>query len=132
MPDKNSATIFLVDDDPMFREMLRDKLIANNNTYEICEFSTGEQCLRSMDLNPDVVILDYHLDNLQKDAANGMEILKTIKEENENLPVIILSSQAKYGVAMDLIIKGAYYYIRKDEESAFDETNKLINEVLGF
>ena len=45
-------------------------------------FSTqGKECLGHLSESPEVIVLDYYLNTVQKDAANGMEILQLIKDE---------------------------------------------------
>lgn len=89
--------IFIVDDDNMMLEMLRDR-IGQHASNTVLTFSTGEDCLKHVAENPDVIILDYYLNSKNPDASNGMEILKAIKKYNPNIHVIFLSGQERYGV----------------------------------
>ena len=120
-------SIFIVDDDPFMLESLKDYL-TREVPHKISVFATGEECLKHIAEKPDIVILDYFLDALSKDAASGMEILKTIKKHYPRLPVIILSSQEKYAVAMQTIQKGADQYVVKDK-LAFEKIDSLIKEL---
>ena len=54
-----------------------------------------------------------------------MEILQAIKKESPGTHVIMLSSQERYGVAMQTLIKGAEQYVIKDE-SAFEKIADMI------
>jgi CheY-like chemotaxis protein len=47
-----------------------------------------------------MIILDYHLDGIDKNAMNGIETLDKIKEFNQDIPVVMLSSQDKIDVAI--------------------------------
>lgn len=116
--------IFIVDDDPMLTEALRDYL-TRNVAHEIHCFATGESCLQQLVLNPDVMILDYHLNTVEKDAANGMEILQAVKKNYPKIEIIMLSSQESYVVAMQTIQKGAEQYVIKDKD-AFEKVSQLI------
>ncbi len=62
---------------------------------------------------------------MNKDAVDGLEILKTIRKHTTNVRVIMLSSQEKYGVALTTVMKEAEQYVIKDEE-AFEKISKLI------
>jgi DNA-binding response OmpR family regulator len=54
----NSKTeIFIVDDEPLLTEMLRDYLKEQDASLAITSFPTGEACLQSLDQNPDLVVL---------------------------------------------------------------------------
>ncbi len=47
--------------------------------FTIETFATGELCLENLSHKPDVIILDYHLDGIDKNAMNGIETLDKIK-----------------------------------------------------
>lgn len=119
--------IFIVDDDQMLTEALSDYL-TRNAAHQITCFATGEACLKHLHENPDIIILDYYLDTVQKDAANGIEVLKAIKQHHGNIHVIMLSSQEKYGIAMQTIQKGAEQYVIKDGD-AFANIEKMIEKM---
>jgi two-component system OmpR family response regulator len=70
-----------------------------------------------MNEQPDIVVLDYYMDSVKKNAANGMEILKSIKKSYPTVHVIMLSNQEQYGVALQTLQKGAVQYVIKDEEA---------------
>ncbi len=119
--------IFVVDDNVMFAEMLKDHL-SNNPVYKVSVFNTGEECIKNLYLNPDLIILDFHLNDVFKEAANGLEILEEIKNQESLAHVIIMSSQTSYGVAAQTIAKGAEQYIIKDENS-FDQIDKILKKI---
>ena len=52
--------VFLVDDEPIQNEMLKD-FLTERYTYEIKVFDNGEEAMAQMHLNPEIVVLDYHL-----------------------------------------------------------------------
>jgi DNA-binding NarL/FixJ family response regulator len=117
--------IFIVDDDAMLAEALKDWL-TRKIPHQISTFETGEACLQSLFDNPDVVVLDYYLNTVSKDAANGLEILKQIKKYDPAIHVILLSSQENYRIALQTIQKGAEQYVVKDE-NAFERVAEMIN-----
>ena len=89
-------------------------------------FATGELCVKNLSQKPDVIILDYHLDSVEKNAMNGIETLDKIKAFNPNIPVIMLSSQDKIEVAINCMHHKAFDYIVKSE-TAFIRLQKAIN-----
>ena len=119
--------IFIVDDDPMLREALQDYL-TRKIPHQIRLFNTGEECFEFMAENPDVIILDYYLNTVSKDAADGMKILEQLKKHYPQIHVIVLSSQEHYGIAMQTIQKGAEHYVVKDEKS-FETIAAIINDI---
>ena len=122
---KSNPMIFIVDDEILLSEMLTDYLKDQYEGFQIQSFSTGEACLQSLDEQPDVVVLDYYLNSKERDAANGIDILKQIKKRNKALPVIMLSSQESYGTAAQTILYGAVHYVIKGQD-AFKEIFELI------
>ncbi len=119
--------IFLVDDEPIQNEMLKDYL-NERFIYEIKTFDNGEEMLKSMDLKPEIMVLDYHLSAHKPDAKNGVEILKLVKERHPEVQVIMLSGQDKIDVAIDSMKYGAYDYVVKGE-TAFSRTENIINNI---
>ena len=119
--------IFIVDEDVMLTEALKDWL-TRKIPHQVTVFNTGEECLEHFSDKPDVVVLDYYLNTVSKDAANGIEILKAIKKYDPSIHVIILSSQEHYGIATQTIMKGAEHYVIKDE-NAFEKIASIINEL---
>jgi len=122
---KEKTKIFIVDDEPLLSEMLTDYLKDKNPGLVIKSFPTGEACLKNLYENPDAVILDYHLNSKEKDALNGIDILKEINKRDKNIPVIMLSSQKSYAIATQTIMYGAVHYVIKGQE-AFNEIYELI------
>ena len=119
--------IFIVDDNEMFAQMLNDHL-SENPEFSVSVFKTGEDCLKNLFQNPDLIILDYYLNDESKDAADGLEILSEIKEHNEKIHVIMLSGQEHYGIALQTIAKGAAQYVIKDDH-AFEKISEYLKEL---
>jgi DNA-binding NtrC family response regulator len=125
MNKKMVKKVFIVDDDDMMAMALEDHL-TRNTLHEIHVFTTGEECIKNLRMQPDVIILDYNLNSVQKEAANGMAILDAIKKLNRDIPVVLFSSQDAYSVALQSINKGATQYVIKDEK-AFDNIVAICN-----
>jgi DNA-binding NarL/FixJ family response regulator len=81
--------------------------------------------------NPDVIILDYHLDGIDKNAMNGIETLDKIKIANPDIPVVMLSSQDKIEVAINCMHHGAIDYVVKSE-TAFMRLQKIITDIFSY
>lgn len=119
--------IFLVDDEPIQNEMLKDYL-SERFLYEIKTFESGEDMLQQMHLNPEIVVLDFHLSAHIPNAKNGVEILKAVKDQYPDVQVIMLSGQDKIDVAVDSMKYGAYDYVIKGE-TAFSRMENILNNV---
>lgn len=123
----NKRYIFLVDDEPIQNEMLKD-FLNERFVYDIKTFDSGEQMLQNMHLNPEIVVLDYHLSAHKENAKNGVEILKAIKHHHPDTQVLIISGQDKIDVAVDSMKYGAYDYVVKGE-TAFSRTENILNNI---
>ena len=86
--------IFIVDDDLFYLSLLKKEL-SKNSKFSIHTFSKGEDCLNYLSLNPDLVILDYHLNGKHSYAKNGAIIAQEIKEKSPQTETIIISSNHK-------------------------------------
>jgi two-component system OmpR family response regulator len=122
--------ITIVDDDPAMTEMLSDFFSSKFPGSVVTPFSTGESALSGIFSEPDAIILDYHLDSANPVAMNGLQVLKKLKDQFPNVPVIFLSSQEKTEIAANTMKFGAYDYIVKNE-SAFHRLEILLNNIQG-
>lgn len=124
MKSQNEILLFLVDDDALFLKSLEIEF-SEHSDFVIETFATGELCIESISDNPDVIILDYLLDDIEKGAMNGVETLDKIKEFNPEIPVIMLSAQDKIEVAINCMHHKAFDYVVKSE-TAFLRLQKII------
>jgi len=122
--------LFLVDDDALFLKSLEIEF-SNNTESAIKTFATGELCLDNLPHNPDVIILDYHLNSIDRNAINGLETLDRIKAINPHTPVIMLSSQDKIEVAVNCMKHQAFDYIVKSE-TAFVRLQRAITTIFHY
>ncbi|MEY4541744.1 MAG: Chemotaxis response regulator protein-glutamate methylesterase [Bacteroidota bacterium] len=117
MNKDNQIVLFLVDDDALFLKSLEIEFL-NYPKFAVQTFATGELCLASLadkSNKPEIIILDYNLDGIEKNAMNGMETLDKIKAKYDKMPVIMLSSQDKIEIAVDCMHHKAADYIVKSE-----------------
>ena len=105
----NVYTIFIVEDDPWYGEILQYHLNLNPD-YKVSLFKTGQECLDKMGLKPDLITLDFSLPDLR-----GDKLFKKIREINPNVPVIMISAQEDISVAVNLLKMGVSDYLIKDE-----------------
>lgn len=120
--------LFLVDDDALFLKSLEIDFL-NESDFEIETFATGELCIANLSNNPDVIILDFHLNGIDKNAMNGIDTLDLINT-HYNIPVIMLSSQDKIDIAVKCMHHNAFDYVVKSE-TAFLRLQKNIATLLN-
>ncbi len=122
--------LFLVDDDALFLKSLEIEFMENGD-FIIETYATGELCVKNLTHSPDVIILDYHLDGINKNAMNGMDTLDKIKAFNQDIPVVMLSSQDKIEVAINCMHHRAFDYVVKSE-TAFVRLQKIITTIFSY
>jgi two-component system, OmpR family, response regulator len=130
MNNDKKIKLFLVDDDVVFLKLLEIEFQWKAD-FTITTFATGELCIENLSQGPDVIILDYLLDGIDKAAMNGIETLDKIKTFNPDIPVIMLSAQDKIDVAISCMHHGAFDYVVKSE-TAFLRLQKIINTIFRF
>ena len=130
MKTENKIKLFLVDDDALFLKSLEIEFMEHAD-FIIETYATGELCMKSLSNNPDVIILDYQLDGIEKDAMNGMATLDKIKSYNPDIPVVMLSSQDKIEVAVNCMHHKAFDYVVKSE-TAFVRLQKIITTIFQY
>ncbi|MBA4317859.1 MAG: response regulator [Flavobacterium sp.] len=135
MKNENKIKLFLVDDDALFLKSLEIEFTEHadftEDEYTIETYATGELCMENLSHEPDVIILDYHLDGIDKTAMNGLETLDKIKAFNKDMPVVMLSSQDKIEVAINCMHHKAFDYVVKSETS-FLRLQKIITTIFQY
>ena len=130
MKKENKIKLFLVDDDVVFLKLLEIEFLEHAD-FDIETYVTGELCLKNLSHCPDVIILDYYLDGIEKGAINGIQVLDKIKSYNPDIPVIMLSCQDKIDVAINCMHHRAYDYVVKSE-TAFLRLKKIITNIFKY
>ncbi|MBT5530362.1 MAG: response regulator [Cytophagia bacterium] len=115
-------TIAIIDDEPLIREYLLDFLTGEN--YHVNTFSSGEEALPIIKENPpDLILLDLKLPGM-----SGMEILKSLKHDNPEIIIIIITGHGDISASVEAIKQGAWDFILKPAELA--EINYTIQRAL--
>jgi DNA-binding response OmpR family regulator len=103
--------IWIVEDDPTYHEMLLSYLKVLGHAAQ--GFFSGEALLSQISHKPDVVILDHNLGSGMK----GVDVLRQIKYEKSNIPVIYISGEEQVSLVSDVYRSGSEDYIGKDSAS---------------
>ncbi len=117
--------IHVIEDDKVFNKLIENtlKLVPD---FEVAPFFNGNDFLRNLPDNPDIVTLDLGLPDF-----SGEALLKKIKKFNPDIEVIIISGQDNISLAVQLLKEGAYDYITKDEnikERLLHSINNIVNK----
>jgi two-component system KDP operon response regulator KdpE len=98
--------ILVIDDEPPIRKLLRMGL--NTQGYEVLEAPNGKTGLELLAQNPDLVILDLGLPDVE-----GLELLRTIRGRKEGVPIVVLSSRGDEAGKVQALDLGADDYVTK-------------------
>jgi DNA-binding NarL/FixJ family response regulator len=117
--------VFIVDDHAMFRDGLR-RLIEMEDDLAVCgDAPDAETGLRELPTaGADLVIVDISLDE-----TNGIDLLKSIKRDYEDLPVLVVSMHSETLYGDRALRAGAMGYVMKSEPAA--TVIGAIRKVLG-
>ena len=122
--------IFIVDDDKVILNLL-EYTFKSRDGFEVRTFNSGEECLKNMNMMPDLIVLD-HLFYLQgKESMSGLETLKELRRLDLKVPVIILSGQEDLTLIREFILNGAMKYIPK-EDYFIDVLVESVERIVSF
>jgi two-component system, NtrC family, response regulator AtoC len=111
--------IFVVEDNEWYNKLLVYTLSLNPD-YEVRSFFNARDFLNCLNESPDIVTLDYRLPDL-----SGLDVLKRIRQENDDVQVILISEQEDIDLVVTLLKMGAYDYITKSN----DIKERLLNTI---
>lgn len=114
-----NSKVFIVEDDA-FSSLLLKKHITDLGFHDISEYQSGLSCLEDLYQNPEIILLDHQMDEL-----DGFDTLVKIKRQIPNAFVIMVSSQEDMKTTIKLLKFGAFDYIVKDEEELQNLDNAL-------
>ena len=103
------SSILIVDDERDIRELIGD--ILRDEGYTVRLAGSSDSCMAEINAEPPaLMILDIWLKDSRMD---GIDILKTVKRSNPDVPVVIISGHGNIEIAVAAIRQGAYDFIEK-------------------
>jgi two-component system nitrogen regulation response regulator NtrX len=103
------SSILIVDDEKDIRELIAD--ILKDEGYAVRLAGNSDDCMAEINAEPPaLMILDIWLKDSRMD---GIDILKTVKRDNPDVPVVIISGHGNIEIAVAAIKQGAYDFIEK-------------------
>jgi two-component system KDP operon response regulator KdpE len=98
--------VLVVDDEPPIRKLLR--LGLSTQGYDILDAPSGKVALELIAQKPDLIILDLGLPDI-----DGLELLRRMRETNEGVPIVVLSSRGEEAAKVRALDLGADDYVTK-------------------
>lgn len=103
------SDILIVDDERDIRELISD--ILRDEGYSTRTVGNSDDCMAQINADPPaLIILDIWLKDSRMD---GIDILKTVKRDNPDIPIVIISGHGNIEIAVAAIKQGAYDFIEK-------------------
>ncbi|MGA7971465.1 MAG: response regulator transcription factor [Pseudolabrys sp.] len=99
-------TVLVIDDEPPIRKLLRMGLATEG--YEVLEAPNGKCALDLMARQPDVIILDLGLPDMQ-----GLDLLRMLRAQSEGAAIVVLSSRGDEPGKVEALDSGADDYVTK-------------------
>jgi two-component system KDP operon response regulator KdpE len=96
----------VIDDEAPIRKLLRMGLASQG--YEVLDAPNGKTALTLLARKPDLVILDLGLPDVE-----GLELLRALRERQESLPIVVLSSRGDEAGKVAALDLGADDYVTK-------------------
>jgi two-component system NarL family response regulator len=110
-PQGQPIRVLVVDDQPVFTEMLRVVLDMQPDIEVVGMAFTGEQAVRlALDTRPEVVLVDYHMPDI-----SGLDVIQRLKAEGIDTTVVVLTGDTDEAVMAEAIAAGAAGYITKQQ-----------------
>jgi len=129
MADKKKL-VFVVEDNPLQQKMLQVHFEQTLGNYDVRQFVTPGELMKSLELRPHAVVLDHFYDGQTK---TGLDYLGEIRREYKHIPIIYHTTLDDDAVRKNVMDLGAEMYIVKDAASlvrlrtALDNIQEKIN-----
>ena len=120
----------IVDDSGFMRLVLKKIVSSNDNLEYIWDASDGQEAIEKNFSNPaDVIISDMEMPNM-----DGLDLIKTLRDKNQNVECIIVSGQHESGAPkiIEAIRLGAVGFVSKNDESGqsnLETMGSALNEI---
>ena len=99
---ENSQSVLVVEDNSLHLELIEHALKKELKNIQILGASNAAECMQIIgDVDLDLVILDYSLPD-----QNGIQVLESMRKQNPQLPVLIVTGQGNEKIAVQAIKKG--------------------------
>lgn len=117
------GVVLVVDDERRVRESVR--VILEDEGYSVIEADDGESALKRVaEDRPEAVLLDVWMPGM-----DGIETLKGIKQQDQDLPVIIMSGHGNIETAVNATKLGAFDFLEKP--LSLDRLNLVLRNALS-
>lgn len=121
--------IFFVDDEKVMLNLL-EYTFSSRDGYKVKTFSSGEECVEHLDMEPGLIVLDHMLAGKNESEWTGLDVLEKIRNKFSDIPVFILSGIQDESLIEKYYTSGATKYIAKNSffiDSLIDEIKEVFS-----
>ncbi len=99
--------VLIIDDERSILDTLR--ILLRGEGFEVAVSDSGREALERLpEIEPDVVLTDIRMP-----GVTGIDVLSAVREQDPELPVILMTAQASLQSAVQAVNQGAFYYVQK-------------------
>lgn len=123
---RESIDVFIVEDEQSALAALGYRLTKENPThnYRVHCFTTGEDCVKHLWLEPQLIIMDQYLACEGEGSLCGTALLRRIRKENRNVPVVIVSGKRKPDELLFTSDEDTYFMVKNN--IAYESVRKIL------
>jgi len=118
-------SILIVDDISEYLDTLESFLEDEFKVFKALSLNEAKKILEHQKM--DIVLIDIRLDEKDPENKEGLELLKWIRENKKNMPVVMMSAYRDFDYAVEALNLGANYFVKKplDPEELLKILRKL-------
>ncbi len=103
-----NVSIHILDDDVYFGRCLQKSLQTTNHVVR--HFKTARNFLKALELGPQIIVLDHHLEN-----GVGLEVIDAVQKRGIDAYMLYVSSQDNVHITLSAYQKGVLAYFEKNQ-----------------
>lgn len=131
MKSSSKTNIFIIDDDKVLTKAVKNELEKNFSEYKvrISTFEAGEKITFEGGNQPDVAIVDFHLNGGSKNTMDGVKVIAMIKSKSPETEVVMFTGEESADIAVKAMHQGAHDYVVKND-NMFRKLNMAVYQCL--
>lgn len=108
--------LFIIEDDELFALLLKVEIEKSfpDQAFSISVFKSGEDCQKMLHLNPELALVDYHLNSVNRNAIDGIAVMEMIREKVPGCDFIMITADEHTELFLRSKAHTVYDYLMKD------------------